>query len=217
MLKQKFLKIRKARFFKIVIGGLSLVSLLTLSAFVSLPSAADRQSQESAPPEEIPNSESLLNNSVITDAVPSGSSTVYLKSDKVVKAGKLLSFTIAADDPDGDTLFYSAANLPDGSAFDADTQTFTWTPRYDQAGIYSVRFEVTDGEFTDSEDITITVLQLYDDWDVNGDGASNILDMVLVGQRWGQSGLSGWVLEDTNEDGNIDVLDLIIIAQHWTG
>jgi hypothetical protein len=217
MIKQKILKIRSARFFKIVIGGLSLASLLTLSIFVYFPSSADRQSQEPIPLEETSTSEPVLNKSFLTGTAPSGSSMVYIKPDKVARVGKLLSFTIAADDPDGDTLFYSAANLPDGSAFDADTQTFTWTPRYDQAGIYSVRFEVTDGEFTDYEDIIITVLQLYDDWDVNGDGASNVLDMVMVGQSWGQSGLTGWILEDTNEDGNVNVLDLIIIGQHWTG
>jgi hypothetical protein len=217
MIKQKFRKISRVKFFKIAVGGLSLASLLTLSVFIYLPSAADRQSQEPTPPEETSTSEPLMNNSFIADSAPSGSSMVYIKPDKVARAGKLLSFTITADDPDGDTLYYSAANLPDGSAFDADTQTFTWAPRYDQAGIYSIRFEVTDGEYTDSEDIIITVVQFSENWDVNGDTESNILDMVLVGQHWGESGLTGWILEDTNEDGTVDILDLIIIGQNWTG
>ena len=58
-------------------------------------------------------------------------------------------------------LIYSASNLPPGASFDPQTRTFSWTPGYDQAGIYpNVHFEVSDGEFTDSEDITITVIDV---------------------------------------------------------
>jgi hypothetical protein len=130
--------------------------------------------------------------------------------------GALLTFTISATDTVGDQLDYSASGLPDGASFNAGTQTFSWTPRYDQAGVYSVHFEVSDGQLTDSEDVTITIIQPYPDWDVNGDGAANVLDMVLVGQHWSETGLTGWILEDTNEDGAINVLDMIIIGQHWS-
>jgi hypothetical protein len=115
-------------------------------------------------------------------------------------------------------LTYSASNLPAGASFNTTTQTFSWTPRYDQAGIYpNVYFGVSDGTLTDSEDITITVLQLYEDWDVNGDEYTNVLDMILVGQHWDEVGLTGWIREDVNEDGTINVLDMILIGQHWTG
>jgi hypothetical protein len=40
--------------------------------------------------------------------------------------------------------------------------------------------------------------------------------MVLIGQQWAESGLTGWIREDTNEDGTINVLDIIVIGQHWT-
>jgi hypothetical protein len=136
---------------------------------------------------------------------------------KSVKEREPLDFALSATDTDGDQLVYSASNLPEGASFDPNTQTFSWTPRYDQAGVYTVHFEVSDGQFTDSEDVTITVVQLYDDWDVNGDGAANVLDMVLVGQNWGETDLTGWIREDANEDGTINVLDIIIIGQHWTG
>ena len=81
---------------------------------------------------------------------------------KSVNENVLLSFTIAATDPDtGETaaLVYSASNLPGGSHFDPDTHIFTWTPDYDQAGTYpAVHFEVEDVfAATDSENITITV------------------------------------------------------------
>jgi hypothetical protein len=54
-------------------------------------------------------------------------------------------------------------------------------------------------------------------YDVNGDGRTNVLDMIQVGQHWGQTGSPGWIPEDAIKDGVINVLDMIIIGQHWTG
>lgn len=53
--------------------------------------------------------------------------------------------------------------------------------------------------------------------DVNGDGHVNALDLVLVGQHFGETGLPGWIPEDVNVDGSVDVLDIILIFQNWTG
>jgi len=78
--------------------------------------------------------------------------------NKSINEGQTLSFTVSGSDPDGDALVYSASNLPTGASFNAGTRTFSWTPTYNQAGIYNnVHFEVSDGIATDSEDITITV------------------------------------------------------------
>jgi hypothetical protein len=75
-----------------------------------------------------------------------------------VAENSTLTFTISASDADGDTLTYSASNLPSGASFNTTTRVFTWTPGYTQAGTYSgVRFTVSDGSLTDYEDITITV------------------------------------------------------------
>jgi hypothetical protein len=137
--------------------------------------------------------------------------------DQSVEEGELLEITVSATDADDDPMTFSADNLPDGADFDPETQTFSWTPRYNQAGIYAVDFEVSDGELTDSENISITVVKPYEDWDVNGDGSTNVLDMILVGQHWGETGLAGWARADANEDGSVNVLDMIIIGQHWTG
>ena len=75
---------------------------------------------------------------------------------------QLLQFTVSATDPDpGQALVYSASNLPPGAAFDPATRTFSWTPGYDQAGVYSdVLFTVTDNgtpPLQASEAITIAV------------------------------------------------------------
>jgi outer membrane protein assembly factor BamB len=78
--------------------------------------------------------------------------------NRSVAENSLLEFTINAADPDLDPLAYSALNLPDGSVFDLHTKTFSWTPTFEQAGTYTdVLFKVSDGELTDSENITIVV------------------------------------------------------------
>jgi hypothetical protein len=138
--------------------------------------------------------------------------------DKATNEGMLIEFTITSTDADDDDLEYSALNLPTGATFDTGTNTFSWTPNYAQADTYSdITFQVTDGYLTSQETITITVNQPYPDWDVNGDSATNVLDMIRIGQHWGETGVVGWIAEDANEDGNINVLDMIMVGQHWTG
>ena len=138
--------------------------------------------------------------------------------NKSVNEGSLLQFTISATDADGDTLTYSATNLPDGATFNAATRTFSWTPNYVQSGTYAnVTFRVSDGLTTTQEIITVTVVQPYPDWDITGDGSTNVLDMIRVGQSWGDTGTIGWAKEDVNHDGIVNVLDMILIGQHWTG
>jgi len=81
--------------------------------------------------------------------------------DKTVDEGQLLEFTISATDTDSESLTYSASNLPSGATFNPATRTFSWTPGYDQAGAYpDVHFAISDGSLTDSEDITITVVNV---------------------------------------------------------
>ncbi len=79
--------------------------------------------------------------------------------DKTVNEGQLLTFTLSGSDPDvGDVLTYSANRLPPGATFDSLTKTFSWTPNYDQARIYTnVIFYLSDGTATVSEVINITV------------------------------------------------------------
>ncbi|MCP5005076.1 MAG: hypothetical protein GY941_14250 [Planctomycetes bacterium] len=77
--------------------------------------------------------------------------------NKSVKEGNILSFTVSAIDDEGDTLTYTAENLPLGALFDQSTNTFTWPPAYDQSGPYPVTFLVSDGNNIDTESITISV------------------------------------------------------------
>jgi hypothetical protein len=76
--------------------------------------------------------------------------------NKSAHPGMLLQFTVSATDPNGDALIYSASNLPPWANFNAATHTFSGTPN--QISDYpNVHFEVSDGTFTDSENIAITV------------------------------------------------------------
>lgn len=135
--------------------------------------------------------------------------------DKSVKEGQPLQFTISATDPNDDSLTYSASNLPLGASFDPQTHAFSWTP--DTAGTYpNIHIEVSDGELTDSEDITITVNGVNESYDVNNDGAVNVLDIISVSQQWGATGSNGWISEDINVDGVVNVLDVVLISQNWT-
>jgi hypothetical protein len=54
-------------------------------------------------------------------------------------------------------------------------------------------------------------------WDLNNDGLTNVLDLLLVSQHWNESGTAGWIPQDVNKDGIINALDSILIGQHWTG
>ena len=77
--------------------------------------------------------------------------------DKSVDENRTLTFTVEATDTWNHPLTYSTGELPIGASFDAETQSFTWTPDYTQAGTYPVRFDVNDGYQTASEEIVITV------------------------------------------------------------
>jgi flagellar hook assembly protein FlgD len=76
---------------------------------------------------------------------------------KIVNEGQLLTFTLAAFDPQTEALTYSASSLPIGASFDPITRKFNWTPGFNQAGSYPVKFVVSDGILKDQETVTITV------------------------------------------------------------
>src|SRR4029077_16606982 len=65
----------------------------------------------------------------------------------------------AASDPDLEQLTYGVvAGLPAGAQFLPSTGQFVWTPSYEQAGDYTVRFAATDpGSLTDTLDVPIHI------------------------------------------------------------
>ena len=95
-------------------------------------------------------------------------------TNRQISAGQRLTVTVSATDVDGDSLTYSASGLPSGATFSGDT--LTWTPTDAQAGTYYVAFEVTDGQFYDSETITITV-------EGTGDGGNHQPSLAGIGNK----------------------------------
>ena len=63
----------------------------------------------------------------------------------------------------GETVTYKVYNLPSGATFNSSTGAFYWLAT--RTGIYSVTFEASDkwGAKSNSETVTITVIQGYTD------------------------------------------------------
>ncbi|MXZ01341.1 hypothetical protein F4Y93_12125 [Candidatus Poribacteria bacterium] len=67
---------------------------------------------------------------------------------------------------------------------------------------------------SDAPEIVITIKErAHPTWDVNTDGITNVLDLILVAQHLGEDA-SANPQSDVNGDGTINVLDLIVVAQH---
>lgn len=78
--------------------------------------------------------------------------------DQTIAEGNPFTFHATATDPDGDTLTYSADDLPTGSTYNSVTGLFEWTPDYDDAGNYDVTFVATDdGDPSLSASTTVTI------------------------------------------------------------
>ncbi|MDA0524644.1 disaggregatase related repeat-containing protein [Methanococcoides alaskense] len=96
------------------------------------------------------------------DSKPAPSNTAPVLNaigDRTVDEGSTLISTVSATDVNGDSLAYSATGLPSGASIGSSTGAFSWTPSEGQEGTHSVTFEVTDGQLTDSEEVTITVIR----------------------------------------------------------
>ncbi|MBU2633695.1 MAG: right-handed parallel beta-helix repeat-containing protein [Nanoarchaeota archaeon] len=90
--------------------------------------------------------------------------------NQTTNENETLTIDINAYDHDNDTLTYyiNAGNiLPSTFRFDSHTGLFEWMPTFNDAGEYEITFNVTDGEYWDSETITMLVndvpLEVYID------------------------------------------------------
>ncbi|MCP5092574.1 MAG: DUF5011 domain-containing protein, partial [Gammaproteobacteria bacterium] len=113
--------------------------------------------------------------------------------------GQLLTLNLSASDPNaGNSVTFSANNLPAGATFEDNldgTAVFTWTPNFNQAGSYTPRFTVRDDGSPveqDRETITITVN------DVNRPPV-----LTVIGPRTVEDGnLLSFVLNASDPDGH---------------
>ncbi len=82
--------------------------------------------------------------------------------DYTVDENVPLTFTVPEgadpDKEDAGKLTYKAENLPPGAQFDGKTRTFSWTPTFEQSGVYPVTFVVMDPAGGSAQDVSaITV------------------------------------------------------------
>ena len=76
--------------------------------------------------------------------------TVYRSlRDTTIKEGQYLRYRIVAVDRDADTVRFAIDNSPLGATIDLITGMFSWTPTYEQAGSYRIKFLISDGYDTD--------------------------------------------------------------------
>ncbi len=71
--------------------------------------------------------------------------------------GALLTFTLAAADPDSANLAFSMTGLPAGASLDASTGAFAWTPSFTDAGTRNVTLVVSDGALQDTRPLTLVI------------------------------------------------------------
>jgi hypothetical protein len=152
----------------------------------------------------------LTNATVLIDTAP----VLAQIGAKSVDEGSALTFTTSASDADGDSLTYSATNLPAGASFNTETGAFSWTPAdgqalsytikidgdtkstsssyvwetdYSSAGTHTIDITVSDGIVQVTDQRTITINDVHPRWDVNEDGTVNVLDISIIGQKYGAS------------------------------
>lgn len=75
--------------------------------------------------------------------------------DRFIDQDQSVAFPLAASDPDGDSLTYSASGLPAGASLTGGS--FSWTPSASQVGSHNITFVVSDGDLQDRQSVTIVV------------------------------------------------------------
>ncbi|SHK38171.1 S8 family serine peptidase [Rhodothermus profundi] len=117
-------------------------------------------------------------NEVIQPSIPNEPPAFAATPDTLwVQEGEALNWQFTATDPDAcPSLIFQVLEGPEGFAVDPLTGEVTFTPAFDQAGIYTLRLLVTDGLATDTMQTTLVVQ------DVNSPPAFTavLTDTVLV-------------------------------------
>lgn len=121
-----------------------------------------------------------------------------------------------------ETFIYFTSNCTDGAAYCLDSNgNLLWEYTTDEAGTaagYTLQgVALSDGRvyFGNDGGYLYALKEAVPDGDVNGDGTVNYLDMILVGNRYGESGTPGWIPEDVNNDGTVNYLDMIRVGNHY--
>lgn len=77
-------------------------------------------------------------------------------ADKTATEAAALTFALSATDADTDPIAFSGVGLPSGATV-SPTGTFSWTPTYSQAGMYTVTVRASDGDLDSTQTFAIAV------------------------------------------------------------
>lgn len=95
---------------------------------------------------------------------------ISVSSSWEVTEGDHLEFSVSASDPQGDNITLSASSLPENAEFETVSGSspvsglFTFDPDYNQGGsIISVTFLASDGSYSSTKSVTITVIEAPND------------------------------------------------------
>lgn len=125
--------------------------------------------------------------------IPSPINSLQLNpiGNKNINENQTLSFVVSA--VGASNISYVGLNLPTGAIFNNINGNFTWTPTYNQAGIYNLQFMSISDNLSDSEDIVITV---------NNVDKAPIFEQIPV-QNITEGQLLHFKVSATDEDGDI--------------
>jgi hypothetical protein len=73
----------------------------------------------------------------------------------------------------------------------------------------------SDDSSGNSNKTTIQSYSMPPNWDINKDGVCDMLDLVAISEKYGETGPPGWIREDVNNDGEIRVMDIVLLSNHY--
>ncbi|MFD1686725.1 malectin domain-containing carbohydrate-binding protein [Halobellus litoreus] len=142
---------------------------------------------------------------VIVLKLEEGSQTPSIQSvdDQFLTEGDSTTVTVEATDPNGDALTLSASNLPGFASFTDNgdgTGTLTASPQTDDAGDYDITLSASDGEYTTTQQVSISVAEPGGDQVVHrlhaGSGTISAID---GGPDWGSDSQYMTTAGDTSD------------------
>jgi hypothetical protein len=153
--------------------------------------------------------------------VSNASTTIFMNGSKIIQANfTIIQYTLNVSSggngsatPSGETSQSCNASVPISATGNSGYCFANWTG--DIASITNPNAAPTNIFMNGSK--TIQANFILTPWDLTCDHFVNVLDMIRVGQRWGEEGTPGWIREDVFPDGAINVGDMILIGQYWTG
>jgi hypothetical protein len=85
---------------------------------------------------------------------------------------------------------------------------------FSEAGNYSYYIQAVDVSNNTVETNNYNVY-IPANWDINKDCTINIFDLILVSNRFNETGDKGWIREDVDNNGEVQLFDLNLVSDHY--